>query len=123
MGVLRLLRRGRAVLHLFKWCSGAFARDKRGEECGTHDGDACMFCAIGALDRGAGLDFCGQAEGNAKVYNHARACLDLSVPVDDFGDPLADVESFNDDSDGDSVRALYDRAIRYAVEALGPGSV
>ena len=119
MGVLRLLRRGRAVLHLFKWCRGSFARDKRGEECGTHDNDACSFCAIGALDRAAGLDFYRVRAGNSRIMQQARTCLDYAVP----GSYSVEVEDFNDESDGDGVRALYDRAIKYAVEAFGPGSV
>ena len=120
MGVLRLLRRGRAVLHLFNWCSGTFARDKFGEECGTHDDVACSFCAIGALDRAAGLDFYRDRAGNSRIMGQARACLDIAVPS---GNDMLEVEDFNDESDGDSVRALYDRAIKYAVEAFGPGSV
>ena len=123
MGVLRLLRRGRAVLHLFKWCRGSFARDKRGEECGTHDNEACAFCAIGALDRAAGLDFYRERAGNSRVYQQARGCLDIALHDHGGVNLLCEVEDFNDESDGDSVRALYDRAIKYAVEAFGPGSV
>ena len=118
IGVLRLLRRGRAVLSLFGWCCGAFARDQCGRECDTYDDKACTFCMVGALYRAAGEDFVSQDQGK-QVLERARELLWLLVPAHDE----ACIEDFNDNSDLAGVKALYDRAIRFAIEAYGPGSV
>ena len=120
MVVLRLLRRGRAVLSVYGWCSGSFARDCRGQECSVHDDKACMFCAVGAIDRAVGKGFGSQGRGIREVCERARELLWLSVPA---RDEEMCIESFNDNSDFAGVKALYDRAIRYALEAFGPGSV
>lgn len=95
------------------WLQGNFARDKDGNVVHSYSGDACSFCAQGALVRASGElggDNCGPisskypspvASLTANVYRKSKMVLAEILNYENeyslnLGDPDAIIQSWND---------------------------
>lgn len=67
--VIRVLDEAKKVLIEKGWTQGYYAKDAQGELVGIHDGDACSFCAVGAIHRASedASDWARDEAGNAVV--------------------------------------------------------
>lgn len=111
-----LLERARAVIEKPEnWCQGFYAvRTPRRESSPrigveVHSGDACAWCALGALHRAGRL---AGLKTTSEPWSKAEDTLYLTTDAVTKG-ATSDVTEFNDWSETthEAILALYDRAI------------
>ena len=108
-----ILRKGKEILLEKGWCQGEFAKNDAGELVTVVSGDACEFCAQGAIMRAAwelGVNYRGDGSSH-KATAYGWAEHHLVQGIEDVTGYSHDIAHWNDDSNIDEVIAAFDRGI------------